>query len=270
MKLRRVWHGYLKRYPADPDTTLARHINWNRGYKPHEATAMYPEPLNLTAAVAWSRPQINNKYRHAIHYYDAPTKLWVMVLGILDVTIDELPEWILEQFSLGAMAVWTNDHALPVRPQPSYSSLDNEPGTFGSSSRDPVTLTIRLQEMNKYRVGDIDLTTIYPERFILGEKRAAILADYKALDYKPKKRVKSTSPRLPGQGSGNSRCVYTPLGTFPSIKLASQAHGVTISKMYNLVAGTSVEYGYLDKQEYLRRQALNNSNNQQIVFNAND
>ena len=261
MKLRRVWHGYLKRYPADPDSYLARHIAWSRGFKVGVATAPYPEPLNLIAAAAWLYLPANLGYQHVLIYYDTATQLWVTAIGIRDLSVDQLETWILEQFSRGAQAVWTNDGAQAPRLQPSLVSKDDEPGTFGSSSKDPITLTIRLKDMNKYRVGDIDLTELCPDKFAIDEKRLVILQDYDPTTAMSRKSKKST-PKLPGQGSGNSRCVYTPMGVFPSIKLAAQAHELTMSKMYALVASNIEGYGYLTKQEYLRQQALNTVGNQ--------
>lgn len=251
MKFRRVWHGYLNKYPMDPDTALARQLNWSKGYKLNLANCSYPEPINLIAASAWHKLPNVERYRHTILYYDSNTKLWVVAITLLDLSVDNLRTWMLEQFSLGAQAVWTNDAVSPARPQPAFSSMDDEPGTMGANSNDPITLTIRLQEMDKFRLGEIDLISFYPEKFEHSEIRIKKLKIY---DPDTKKiRREPTEPKLPGQGSGRCKCVYTPMGVYPSISAAAQAHKVSISKMHTLVAGFDQEYGYLDKQEYLAR-----------------
>jgi len=267
MKMRRVWHGYLEKYPADPDTALAKLLHWHRGYKP-TATSAYPEPFNLIAASAWrTRPAIPD-YKHAIIFKDESTDYWVIAIGTIDLAHADIHAWMMKEFSLGAVAVWTNDGALFPRPQPTYYAMDDEPGTNGSVSKDPVTLTQRLLDMDKYRVGELDLKQFYPEKFKLTEKHLVILADYKPDsqgNYPTRARTKPKNPKLPGQGSGNSRCVYTPMGVYPSIKLAAEANGMTMSKMYANISGSVQGYGYLSREEYLRQTTLNISEDTQSV-----
>lgn len=262
MNFRRAWHGYLDKYPAHPDAVLSRLIQWNRGYKPNIATAAYPEPINLIAASAWKAKPIIQDYQHALIFLDEITNYWIIAIGTLDLSSSNLQTWMLEQFSLGACAVWTNSNALLPRQQPTYDSLDDEPGTTTHGSKDPITLTYRLKEMDKYRVGNIDLTELYPDKFKISAKRLTLLAE---VDSQPKIRTKPLGPKLDGQGSGRSKCVYTPMGVFPSISAAAEPHDCSISKMHTLVAGPDPAYGYLSKEEYLRRVELNITETAQSV-----
>jgi len=113
---RRKWRGWVEITPEHPDTILSRHIAWERGKKDC-ATSAYPEPINLVAAAAYKvRPKTLSDF--SLLYRDVNTQLWIQVVDIRTIDLNSAEAWLEEQKSKGAVAVWKNLGAQPLRPEP--------------------------------------------------------------------------------------------------------------------------------------------------------
>jgi hypothetical protein len=113
---RRKWRGWVEQTPEHPDTILSRHIAWDKGRK-DSATSAYPEPINLVAAAAYqTRPRTLSDF--ALLYRDPNTQLWIQAVDIRGVTLDTANEWLEREKAQGAIAVWKNLSAEPLRPEP--------------------------------------------------------------------------------------------------------------------------------------------------------
>lgn len=113
---KRQWQGWLDIVPEHPDRVLSRHINWEKGRK-DEATSEYPEPCNLVAAAAYELlPKQLPDY--ALLYKDELTGLWVQAIDIRALSPDMANDWLKQQRQQGAVAIWKNPKAEPLRPKP--------------------------------------------------------------------------------------------------------------------------------------------------------
>lgn len=113
----RLWRGWLKSQPLNPDSTIARHLNWSSGGRGGYATVGYPEPVNITAASAWVKLNKDNIPDDAIIYRDSKTNLWIVAVDIRFVPPDKAEDWGMEQAYNGAIAFWVNDKPCPLRQQ---------------------------------------------------------------------------------------------------------------------------------------------------------
>ena len=121
----KLWRGWLKVQPLNPDSTIARHMNWTVGGRFGYATSSYPEPTNITAAAAWTQIKQENIPDNAIVYQDPRTGLWIVAVDIRHVPVSECEEWSMQQARNGAIAFWINDKPCPIRPQIPPELLNN-------------------------------------------------------------------------------------------------------------------------------------------------
>ena len=117
-QINRQWRGWVKINPESPDTVIGRHTRWRRGTL-GTATGAYPEPINIVAAAAYPlRPKKLADY--CILYKDEKTNLWVQCIDVRSHSVEDGEEWLeVERFN-GAVAVWSNGDAQPLRPEPAY------------------------------------------------------------------------------------------------------------------------------------------------------
>ena len=237
------WLGdFSKGSPNYPDKMLAQYLGWERGTAPaskQRATCKYPEPINITCASAWLTPPDISDCKYALVYRDPASKLWIKVQAILEVPLSQIEPWRMREIKQGALLTWTNKSAKPVRPQPTLNEQDNEPGT-NNHALDPVTLTVRLQQMDKYKIGDYDVVAHSPEMFRF--KDVANIAKAR----RPIKRRGVTE----GPGSGNTKCLSTPDGVFTSATLASMHYNKSLTWVTLRASKNKHGFKYITQEEY--------------------
>jgi len=237
---KKLWQGDLTLgVPVNPDQVLAKLLNWQRGQNQRTASCQYPEPINLTAATAWTKLSRVNLHRYEFIYKDPITKLWIRTVAVNEVGVDNLDHWRDLQFSLGAKMVWTNRLAEAARPQPTLNDRDDEPGTR-NSGLDPISLTVRLQQMNKYQIGDYNMVQAMPDKFKFNDSENIQVI----------KRPRHRRGTFTGAGSGNTKPIRTPWGVFASATIAAQAKDISLTWVATRARKFDPEFCYLSKEEY--------------------
>ena len=248
-----IWQGVCQlEQPPSPVLVLSRHMDWQRAQNNrHLASCSYPEPINLTGASAWRKIPRLNLERHAIIYQDALTKLWIKAVAINEVPVNDITQWRQQQLDLGAELVWINPYAEEQRQQPTLNDLDNEPGTQ-NTGLDPVCLTVKLQQMDKYRIGGSDIVKLLPEKF-----RFTDINDTLILKKKPSKKrgaYKSSGNRT------NSKPIETPDGIFASATIAAEFYGVSLTWVTMRARKNKHGYKYISFEEYAVKKQNSNIN----------
>ena len=246
----------MKEFPQDPDLVLVKLLNWNAGPVYGRATAAYPEPCNLIAAAAYvGRIPAHAIGREAFIYKDKKTKLWVQAVGTKEVQDTGITQWHDLQRSFGAVAVWFFNQAQPPRRQVSYVDVSDE-----MKIHDNIGSIHLLYQNGKFKLGDIDFTKIYPDKFggvdaVHVQEETKPLTNYSIAKIKQEKK-------LPEQKCGYSKCCVAPHGVFASATDAGKA----IGKSGNWVSLRAVKeidgYRYITKAEYLRLKELNTQGQQ--------
>jgi hypothetical protein len=253
---KKLWQGdYAGSQPASPVLVLARHIDWQRAQNNrHMASCSYPEPINLTGASAWTSIPRDNLERTAIIYRCSYTNLWIKLVAVNEVPVCELSQWTQQQFDQGAVLVWVNIYAESARQQPCLNDLDTEPGTQ-NKGLDPLCLTVRLQQMDKYKIGDCDIIKILPEKF-----RFTDVSDTANL----KKPAKSRSSRGK-KGGGNCKPVETPEGIFVSATKAAEVLDVSVTWVTLRARKNKHGFKYISHEEYLLRNVDADINTETLI-----
>lgn len=242
-----TWLGFDKNIqPRRPDMVLVKLLAWERGsYNSKTSTCSYPEPINLTAASAWLEFPKNIPERYSFIYFDEDVNLWVKTMAINEVGLADIDDWCRQEQLQGAMAVWVNRRAEPSRPRPTLNDLDDEPGTM-NNGKDFVSLTLRLQQMDKYKIGDCDIINLYPDRF-----------KFKDINNmpEPKKKYKTRAPRAMARGEHSklAKPVSTPMGVFADAHLAAKKYGVSSNWIASRARKNSQGFYYITKEEYQQR-----------------
>lgn len=110
----RKWRGWAKINPEAPDTVLGRFTRWRKGGR--YATGAYPEPINIIAAAAYAKiPRQLEEY--SLLYLDEKTKLWVQCIDVRGHSVEEGEQWAEKEKTKGALAIWVNSAAQPLRPE---------------------------------------------------------------------------------------------------------------------------------------------------------
>ena len=250
-RIKRIWQGDCQlEQPANPVVSLAKHLDWHRAQNNrHLANCSYPEPINLTGASAWLKIPRHNLERHAIIYQDALTKLWIKAVAINEVPVNNITQWRQQQLDLGAELVWINPYAEAVRQQPTLNDLDDEPGTQ-NKGLDPISLTVKLQQIGKYQVGDSDIVKLLPEKF-----RYTDVSDTVTLKKPSKKRG-----TYKGKGSGNCKPIETPDGVYASATIAAQFYSVSLTWITMRARKNKHGFKYITCEEYLSKKQNPNIN----------
>jgi len=246
---KKTWLGFDKDIqPRDPDLVLAKLLDWQRGtQKGNTATSAYPEPINLTAASVWAQCPGHNTDRYAFIYYDTELMLWIKAVAINEVGLDDIDRWCDRERSQGAQAFWINRRAEPARKKLTFNEQDDEPGTMNNAG-DPVSLTVRLQQMNKYKIGDCDLIELYPDRF-----------KFRDINNLPEPRTRQ--PRGPNGVKNKvaytrqAKPVITPLGIFESASAAAKHYNVSITWVATRASMNKQGFTYITRAEYEHRLA---------------
>lgn len=250
---KKTWLGFDKdSEPIDPDLVLAKLLDWQRGtQKGNTATSSYPEPINLTAASVWTKCPINHSDRSAFIYYDRKFTIWIKAVAVNEVGLDDIDRWCDRERSLGALAVWINRRAEPARKKLTFNEQDDEPGTMNNAG-DPVSLTVRLQQMNKYKIGDCDLIELYPDRF-----------KFRDVNNLPEPRTRQA--RGPNKNKAElgytrqAKPVITPLGIFESASAAAKHYGVSITWVATRASMNKQGFTYITRAEYEQRMSMINT-----------
>jgi hypothetical protein len=247
----RKWMGIRTTYPQDPDLVLAKLLNWTPGPMNGPATWPYPEPCNIIAAAAFENkiPQ-EAIASEAFIFKDKKTNLWVQAVGTKLLKWDDVAAWHDLQTSLGAVAVWYFNQAWPPRRQPKFIDQATE-----VKPTDIISNIHLLNNMGKFKINDIDLTKLYPEKFAGLSDIEIVIAQQDVKDYRRLKLPQEK--KLPGQRSGYSKCVIAPHGLFVSATLAGAAINKS-SAWVSVRASKGIEgYQYISRSEYLRLTGLN-------------
>ena len=255
-RIKRIWQGNCQlEQPANPVVSLAKHLDWHRAQNNrHLANCSYPEPINLTAASAWLKIPRLNLERRAIIYRDTATRLWIKAVAINEVPVNDITNWRQQQLDLGAELVWINPYAEPARQQLTLNDLDTEPGTQ-NKGLDPLCLTVRLQQMGKYQIGEYDVVKLLPQKF-----RYTDVSDTAKLKKPPKTRSSRGK-----KGGGNCKPVETPEGIFVSATKAAEVLDVSVTWVTLRARKNKHGFKYITYEEFL----LKNMNDDINIIDGN-
>jgi len=250
---KKTWLGNCQQgMPRDPDAVLAHLLEWQRGtQKNNTATCAYPEPINLTAASAWRKfPKITD-CNYAFIYYDAGTRLWIKAMAINEVGIDDIDLWQKQELQQGCELIWINRRAEAERPAMTLNDQDDEPGTMNNGI-DQISLTVRLQQMDKYRVGDTDLVELLPNKFKIKDVNNIP---------GPRERIPrgKLGPRPKREYNRQAKPVITPLGMFDSASAAAKHYGVSITWVATRASINKQGFRYITREEYEQRLSQPNA-----------
>lgn len=230
----------------DPDLVLSRHTKWVRDPSYRYSTLDGAEPDNLTAASAWSGPIPDNALsREAFIYLDKNTNLWIQAVPWNIVPAQEILRWNDMQRALGAVAVWYNGNAKPIRRRKTYA--ERELLRMGCKELTYVDL---LYSAGLTKFGDIDLAELLPQ----GQAKSLDIEELKSninlnLNLSGRKKY----PKLaPGQKQRQaSKPVQTPQGIFKSVTAAAAHYNWTVSKMSLTVRNPDFEdFHFIDREAY--------------------
>jgi hypothetical protein len=131
----KIWRGWLKVHPLNPDTILARYMNWSPGGRMGYATSSYPEPNNISAASAWTVLKPEMIPEDGIVYRDNRTGMWIVAVDVRHVAKDKAEDWAMEQARKGAVAFWINEQVADTRPQMPMEELMDPDTVFERRGR---------------------------------------------------------------------------------------------------------------------------------------
>ena len=246
---RRKWVGNLKTLPLDPDLVLSRLVQWTRDPQQRFSTLDGPEPDNLTCASAWQGQVPDNALsREAFVYRDKHTDLWIQAVPWRVITQNDMPKWCDMQRALGAEAVWYNYNSKPHRRRKTYAERE-----LTQVQSNEITHVDILHQAGKFKLGDVDLVTLVPN----GRPRSIDIDIMKLLSEQTTVTKKRYNKLEPGQKQRPAtKPVRTPLGVFPSVNAASEAHGFSASKMSVIInRDDGTNYKFIPRDEYLKLTA---------------
>lgn len=231
-------------HPLDPDLVLSRHTKWVRDPSYRFSTLDGPEPDNLTAASAWPGPIPDNALAHeAFIYKDKHTNLWIQAVPWNVVPAQEIVSWNDMQRALGAVAVWYNGNAKPIRRRKTYAERE-----LNHMSSKDITYVDLLYSAGLTKFGDIDFAELLPQ----GKAKSLDIEELKStinLNLSGRKKY----PKLaPGQKQRQaSKPVQTPQGVFKSVTAAAAHYNWTVSKMSITVRNPDFEdFHFIEREAY--------------------
>lgn len=242
----RKWVGKLTIQPLDPDLVLSRHMKWVKDPQNRFSTLDGAEPDNLTCASAWQGQVPDNALaREAFVYRDKHTDLWIQAVPWNIIADQNVVKWNDMQRAMGAVAVWYNGNAKPLRRRKTYAERE-----LTQVQSNEITHVDILHQTGKFKLGDVDLVTLVPN----GRPRSIDIDIMKLLSDKTTVTKKRYNKLEPGQKQRPAtKPVRTPLGVFPSVNAASEAHGFSASKMsVTINSDDGTNYKFISQDEYLK------------------
>ena len=222
MQPHRRWRGLIQSMPQEPDLYLAKQLAWARpnNKKYAVASSTYPEPDNLTAAAAFEKLPRDLVPKEGLIYKDVSTGLWVIVVAIKLIPLDQIQAWCDMMYGAGACALWYNPRAVAARKQ-----LDWNEQEIDIRNHDKISHVDRLLEQG-FKILEMPKLEILPTTTATGINVKYISKPVKKVTqwtkYKQSRNYADPDYKIKGE-HGGCRPVMTPDGVYNSVTEAALA-----------------------------------------------